>query len=437
MFATLRNAFKIPDLRNKIFFTLAIFVVYRLGGHIPMPGINTAALSSFFETARTTALGLYDIFVGGGLSSGAIFGLGIMPYISASIIMQLLGAALPYFQKLQREGEEGRRKINQYTRYLTVGIAAIQALGVCIFLESARAPSGEVVVIFPGLTFRLLSILTLVTGTLFIMWLGELITDRGIGNGISLIIMIGIVARFPRDTIATFNMVRIGAMSPLAAVIVAAVIIGIIASVVLITQGQRRIPVQYAQRVIGRKIYGGRSTHLPLNVNAAGIIPIIFAQAVLTFPATIARFFSGSDFVQTLVGFFTPANLLYNIVYAGLIVFFAYFYTAVVLNPIDIADNMKKYGGFIPGVRPGKNTADYIDRIISRVTLPGSLFFAAVAIIPAIIFRKINAPFVFGGTSVLIVVGVALDTVRQIEAQLTMRHYDGFLRKGKIRGRRG
>lgn len=437
MFTTLRNAFKIPDLRNKILFTLAMFAVYRLGGHIPLPSINTAALSSYFESARATALGLYDIFVGGGLSSGAIFGLGIMPYISASIILQLMGAAMPFFQKLQREGEEGRRKINQYTRYLTIGIAAIQALGVCIFLESAQAPSGEAVVLNPGAAFRFLSILTLVTGTLFIMWLGELITDRGIGNGISLIIMVGIIARFPRDTISTFNMLRIGAMSPIAALIVVLVVVGIIAAVVIITQANRRVPVQYAQRVVGRKIYGGRSTHLPLNVNAAGIIPIIFAQAVLTFPATIARFFSGSDFVQTFVAFFSPMNWLYNIVYAGLIVFFAYFYTAVVLNPVDIADNMKKYGGFIPGVRPGKNTADYIDRIISRVTLPGAIFFALVAIIPAIIFHKLNAPFIFGGTSVLIVVGVALDTMRQIEAQLTMRHYDGFLRKGKIRGRRG
>lgn len=437
MLGTLRNAFKIPDLRNKILFTLAMFAVYRLGGHIPLPGINTSALASFFETARATALGLYDIFVGGGLSSGAIFGLGIMPYISASIILQLLGAAMPYYQKLQKEGEEGRRKINQHTRYLTIGIAAIQALGVCIFLESAQAPSGEPVVINPGLSFRLLSIITLVTGTLFIMWLGELITDRGIGNGISLIIMIGIIARFPRDFITTFNMVRIGAMSPIAAVVTVIVIIGIIAAVVIITQGQRRVPVQYAQRVIGRKIYGGRSTHLPLNVNAAGIIPIIFAQAVLTFPATIARFFSGSDWIQNLMVFFSPMNWLYNIVYASLIVFFAYFYTAVVLNPIDIADNMKKYGGFIPGVRPGKSTADYIDRIISRITFPGALFFALVAIVPAIILHKLNAPFVFGGTSVLIVVGVALDTMRQIEAQLTMRHYDGFLRKGKIRGRRG
>jgi len=437
MLGSLRNAFKIPDLRNKILFTLAMFAVYRLGGHIPLPGINTSALASFFETARATALGLYDIFVGGGLSSGAIFGLGIMPYISASIILQLLGAAMPYYQKLQKEGEEGRRKINQHTRYLTIGIAAIQALGVCIFLESAQAPSGELVVINPGLSFRLLSIITLITGTLFIMWLGELITDRGIGNGISLIIMIGIISRFPRDFITTFNMVRIGAMSPIAAVVTVIVIIGIIAAVVIITQAQRRVPVQYAQRVIGRKIYGGRSTHLPLNVNAAGIIPIIFAQAVLTFPATIARFFSSSDWVQTFVAFFSPMNWLYNIIYASLIVFFAYFYTAVILNPIDIADNMKKYGGFIPGVRPGKSTADYIDRIISRITLPGALFFALVAIVPAIILHKLNAPFVFGGTSVLIVVGVALDTMRQIEAQLTMRHYDGFLRKGKIRGRRG
>ena len=437
MISTLRNVFRIPDLRNKILFTFGMLVVFRLGAHIPLPGIDTSALYSFFETARTTALGLYDIFVGGGLSSGAIFGLGIMPYISASIILQLLGAAMPYFQRLQREGEEGRRKINQYTRYLTIVIGTIQALGVCIFLETARAPSGESVVANPGMSFRLLSIITLVTGTLFIMWIGELITDRGIGNGISLIIMVGIVARGPRDFISTINMVRIGAMGPIAAIAILVIILGMIAAVVLITQGQRRIPVQYAQRVVGRKIYGGRSTHLPLNMNAAGIIPIIFAQALLTFPLTIGRFFTTAGWMQTVIAFFCPMGFTYNIIYAVLIVFFAYFYTAVVLNPVDIAENMKKYGGFVPGVRPGKNTAEYIDRIISRVTLPGALFFAAVAIIPSIIFHRLHAPFVFGGTSVLIVVGVALDTMRQMEAQLTMRHYDGFVKKGSIRGRRG
>ncbi len=436
MFQKIRDAFKIPDLRNKILFTLGIFVVYRIGSHIPCPGVSSTALLSFFERAGGTILGLYDIFVGGNLSRGTIFGLGIMPYISASIIFQLLGAAIPGLQKLQREGEEGRRKINQYSRYLTVGIGIVQAVGIAIFLESLTGARGEPVVPNPGLAFRLITILTLVTGTITIMWLGELITTNGIGNGISLIIMIGIVARFPTDGLNTFRMLRTGALGIPAIGFFAIAMVLIIAGVVLITQAQRRIPVQYAQRVIGRKIYGGRSTHIPLNVNAAGVIPIIFAQSILMFPGTIARFFSGSLIAESLSEFFTPGQWLYTIIYATLIVFFAYFYTSVVINPTDMAENMKRYGGFIPGIRPGAPTASYIDKVLSRITLPGALFFAIIAIIPIYLMSGLRIPFYFGGTSLIIVVGVVLDTVRQIEAQLIMRHYEGFIKKGKIRGRR-
>ncbi|OYV03533.1 preprotein translocase subunit SecY [candidate division bacterium WOR-3 4484_18] len=359
MFSRFRDIFKIPDLRNRILFTLALLAVYRLGGHIPLPGVDTKALLSFFAGARGTILGLYDIFVGGNLANGTIFGLGIMPYISASIILQLLGAAVPYFQKLMREGEEGRRKITQYTRYLTVAISTLQGFGIAVMLENLRTPGG-VVVVNPGLRFKFLTVLTLVAGTIFIMWLGELITERGIGNGISLIIMVGIIARFPNYFIR-----------------------------------------------------------------------------MLQIPATMARFFSANPIAQEVVNIFNPQSWIYNLFYTGLIVFFAYFYTAIVINPQDLADNLKRYGGFIPGVRPGEKTAQYIDHILTRITLPGALFFAFAAIVPTYITTKLNVPFYFGGTSLIIVVGVALDTLRQVEAHLVMRHYEGFLHRGRIRGRRG
>jgi preprotein translocase subunit SecY len=437
MFQKIRDAFTIPDLRNKILFTLGMLVVYRIGSHIPCPGISTSALMSFFDRARDSILGLYDLFVGGGLSRGTIFGLGIMPYISASIIFQLLGAALPTLQKLQREGEEGRRKINQYSRYLTVGIGAIQAIGIAIFLESLTGMGGEPVVPNPGLRFKFVTVLTLVTGTIAIMWIGELITTYGIGNGISLIIMVGIIARLPTDTLKIIEMLVAGALSVPVVLFFLLVIVLITAGVVLITQAQRKIPVQYAQRVIGRRIYGGRSTHIPLNVNAAGVIPIIFAGAVLMFPSTITRFFSGSMIAQTIAEFFKPGQALYTIIYASLIVLFAYFYTSIVINPIDMAENMKRYGGFIPGIRPGTPTANYIDKVMSRITLPGALAFAFVAIVPIFLVDKLRLPIFFGGTSIIIVVGVALDTVRQIESHLVMRHYESFIKRGKIRGRRG
>ena len=346
--------------------------------------------------------------------------------------MQLLTATVPFFQRVQQEGEEGRRKLNQYSRYLTIPIAAIQASGVALFFERIAGA-----VLNPGPGFVLTTIITLITGTMLLTWLGELITDRGIGNGVSIIIMVGILARFPGDMLRMASMIKAGAMPFMSVIFFIAIAIGVTMAVVLITQGQRKIPVQYAQRVIGRKVYGGRSTHIPLNMNAAGIIPIIFAQAILTFPTSMLTFFSGSYAVERISQVFKPGGLLYNILYGGLIIIFAYFYTSIVFNPTEIAENMKKYGGFIPGIRPGQQTAQYIDRVLSRITLPGAVFFAIIAILPMYLMNSLRIPMYFGGTSLLIVVGVILDTVRQLEAHLLMRYYEGFVRRGKIRGRRG
>jgi preprotein translocase subunit SecY len=433
---TLQNIFKIPDLRKRILFTLMIFLVYRIGGHIPSPGIDAKALGTFFAQSQGTLFGLYDLFVGGNLKRATIFALGIMPYISASIIFQLLTAVIPYLEKLQKEGEEGRRKITQYTRYATVGLAAIQALGISIFLEGLRGAQGEPVVPFPGLSFRLLTLLTLTSGTIFVMWLGEQITEKGIGNGISLIIFVGVLEIFPAYWLNTFRSLTSGVLSPIVFLFAVGVMVGVTACVVIITQAQRRIPVQYAKRVIGRKIYGGQSTHLPLNVNAAGIIPIIFAQSVIMLPTTLTQYFSQVDWVDTFNSYLQPGSWLYTVLYAVLIVGFAYFYTAIVINPVDMADNMKKYGGFIPGIRPGHKTSEYIDRIMTRITLPGAMFFAFIAILPFYLLKLPGISFFFGGTALLILVGVALDTIQQIEAHLMMRHYEGFLKKGKVRGRR-
>jgi len=371
-----------------------------------------------------------------------IFALGIMPYISASIILQLLGAVVPYFQKLQKEGEEGRKKITQYTRYGTVLISAMQAYGLALFLESIAPSSitGQSVVPNPGIGFKLLTMITMSTGCVFIMWLGEQITERGIGNGISLIIMVGIIARLPNAIFSEIVQVQGGNRAPLTELFLLGLMVLTIAAVVLLTQGTRKIPVQYAKRVIGRKIYGGQSTHIPLRVNTAGVMPIIFAQSIMFFPQTIKTFFPNSEFVNSIVRFFDVQSIVYWVLYGGMIVFFTYFYTAIALNPVDVADNMKKHGGFIPGVRPGKRTAEYIDNILTKLTLPGSIFLAIVAIFPYFIvkFTKVNFEFAsfFGGTSLLIIVGVALDTLQQIESHLLMRHYDGFMKSGKLRGRR-
>ncbi len=436
MIKSFQSIFKIPELRRRILFTLAIFFIYRIGSHVPTPGIDAQALGSYFTEARGTLFGLYDMFAGGAFSKMTIFGLGIMPYISASIILQLLGSVIPYFQKLQKEGEEGRRKITQYTRYGTVGISALQAYGISVFLESLTTKEGGAIVLFPGLGFKLLTMLTLCSGTIFIMWLGEQITERGIGNGISLIIFIGIISRFPSGFLNEVRQVLAGTKGVIPELFLAAFMVIVIASVVFITQGRRRIPVQYAKRVVGRKMYGGQSTHIPLSVNSAGVIPIIFASSIMFAPRTLTTFFPNSPIMQAVGQWFTPGAFLYNSLFALLIIFFAYFYTAIVINPVDMADNMRKYGGFIPGVRPGRKTADYIDRVMTRITLPGAFFFAVIAVLPLIMMRSANIQFYFGGTSLIIVVGVALETLQQIESHLMMRHYDGFLKRGKIKSRR-
>ncbi|UCE18165.1 MAG: preprotein translocase subunit SecY [Gemmatimonadota bacterium] len=444
MIKTLQNALKIPELRRRLLFTIGILLVYRVGGHVPTPGTDAGALGAYLDQAGGTLFGFYDMFVGGAFRKATIFALGIMPYISASIIIQLLGSVVPYFQKLQKEGEEGRKKITQYTRYGTVIISLLQSYGISVFLESippvAVGEIARVVVPQPGWGFRLLTMITLTSGTIFIMWLGEKIDERGIGNGISLIIFIGIVARFPSAILGEFRQVVAGTQSIFTELFLFALMYATVAFVVLITQGQRKIPVQYAKRVVGRKIYGGQSTHIPLRVNTAGVIPIIFAQSILFVPGTLKMFFPNSAMMESLAGYFDLTSPVYWFFYGITIVFFTYFYTAIIFNPIDLADNMKKYGGFIPGVRPGKRTSEYIDHILTRVTFPGAVFLAAVAIFPYFIVRSMNVTYsyadFFGGTGLLIVVGVALDTLQQVESHLLMRHYDGFMKKGRIRGRR-
>jgi len=440
MIKSFQSVFRIPELKKRILFTIGIFIVVRLGGHIPVPGINTAALGEFFQMQQGTLFGLYDMFVGGAFARATVFALGIMPYISASIILQLLGSVIPYFQKLQREGEEGRKKITQLTRYGTVGISALQASGVVIFLESIVTPSGMVVVPNPGIGFMLLTMITLVCGTVFLMWLGEQIDDKGIGNGISLIIMIGILDRLPYAIFDETQQLIGGNRSILLEIFLWGLMFLTVAAVILLTQGTRKIPVQYAKRVIGRKLYGGHSTHLPLRVNTAGVMPIIFAQAIMFFPTTIATFLPDSVFKNWLNVAFNYESFIYMLFYFIMIVFFTYFYTAIAFNPVDVADNMKKYGGFIPGIRPGKKTSEFIDNILSKITLPGAVFLGFIAIFPSLITKYANVSYnfssFFGGTGLLIIVGVALDTLQQMESHLLMRHYDGFLKSGKIRGRR-
>jgi len=425
-----QSMFRIPELKRRILFTTLILVVYRLGGHITTPGIDLDAIRQVFESQQGTLVGLYDLFAGGNLSQATVFSLGIMPYISASIILQLMQAVVPYFEKLAKEGEEGRKKINQYTRWGTLGLAIVQSFGVSFTLERLG------VVQTPGLGFKLVTMLTLTTGTMFVMWLGEQITERGIGNGISLIIFIGIIARYPTDVLNTFQQLRSGGLHVAVGLIVLVFMVAVIAGIIAITQGQRRIPVQYAKKIVGRRVYGGANTHIPLRVNTAGVIPIIFAQSIIMFPGTLSSFFGDNAFVNTLTTIFSPGHAVYYISYSALIILFTYFYTAVILNPVDLADNMKKNSGFIPGVRAGKHTAQYIDRVLTRVTLPGAFFLAIIAIMPDMMIRMLNVPFYFGGTGLLIVVGVALDTLQQIESHLVMRHYDGFMSKGRLRARR-
>jgi len=429
------NILKIPELRKKIFYTFLLLAVYRVGGHIPVPGIDGHALSMAFAQGGGL-MGMYDLFVGGALARASVFSLGIMPYISASIIIQLLTSVLPYFERLKKEGEAGRQKMTEITRYGTVLLALIQGLGISQYLIGLNS-QGAMIVPHPGIGFTVQTVVTLITGTIFVMWLGERITERGIGNGISLIIFAGIVGRLPGAIVSLYQDVFVLQQTGfITAIFLGVFMFAVVAFVVLMTESQRKIPVTYAKQVRGRKVYGGQSTHIPLRLNTAGVIPVIFAQAFMMFPSSIAMFFPNSGIDTWVNSVLAPGSALYITIYSLLIILFAYVYTAITFNPQDLADNMKKYGGFIPGRKPGKSTAKYIERVLVRVTLPGSIFLAAVAVMPMLMSRYMNVNFMFGGTSLLIVVGVALETLRQIETHLLMRHYDGFLSKGKIRGRR-
>ena len=460
MLDSIRNIFSIPELRKRVIFTLLLLAVYRAGGQIPNPGISSSALAEFWQAQKGTILGFIDLFSGRYMSKMTIFALGIMPYISASIILQLLQVVWPYLERLAKEGELGRKKITQYTRYGTIVICVIQAWAIAFLLEKLTSPGGARIVPNPGLPFQLLTVLTLTTGTIFVMWLGEQISERGIGNGISLIIFAGIVARFPAGLSTIVSGLKTGSWDPIKAILVLVMILAVIAFIVFIERGQRRIPVSYAKRVVGRKVYGGQSTHLPLRVNTGGVIPIIFAASIITIPSTIAAMIKIPVF-QNISAAFSPGMPLYNLLYVASIIFFTYFYVSIIFNPTDVADNLQKYGGFIPGIRPGKNSSDYIDTILSRITLVGAIYLAIISILPEFLmtgFKVQSIPFIgnfldanlpkfvtqglqvdfyFGGTSILIVVGVAMDTLQQIEAQLVMRHYDGFMRRGRIKGRRG
>lgn len=461
MIESLKNIFKIPELRNRILFTLGMLAIYRLGSHIPTPGVDARALTDFFDQNRGTWFGFVDMFSGGNLSRVTVFALGIMPYISASIILQLLTVVWPYLEKLSKEGELGRKKITQYTRYGTVLLAVIQSGGIAVFLQNTELTGGLTLVANPGLPFTLMTVLTLTAGTVFIMWLGEQITERGIGNGMSLLIFAGIVVNFPAGIITTLSNVSTGQQSVFQIILLAAFMVAVVGFIVHVERAQRRIPVQYAKRVVGRKMYQGQSTHLPLKVNTGGVIPVIFASSIIALPQTVASMFPNSIWMTNIAQQLAWGMPLYTLLYVTAIMFFCYFYTAIIFNPDDVADNMRKFGGYVPGIRPGKRTAEYIDTILTRLTFGGAIYLAAVSVLPEWMiagFRVAPIPligpfldgilpnwiteglgvtFYFGGTSLLIIVGVAMDTVQQIESQLIMRHYDGFMKRGRIRGRRG
>jgi len=437
MIGAVQNITKIPELKKRILFTLFMLGVYRVVCHIPTPGIDSAALSAFFQARGDTLFGLIDMFSGGALEQMSVVALGIMPYISASIILELLTVVVPYLEKLKKEGEQGRKKIIQYTRYGTVVLSMIQGFGIAIGIENMVVGQNPVVPV-GGWGFRILTPITLTAGTAFLMWLGEQITERGIGNGISLIIFAGIVARLPQAMLGVIQtMGAPGQLGPFGILVLLAFMISVVGFIVLVERGQRRIPVQYAKRVVGRRMYGGQTTHLPLKINTAGVIPPIFASSIIMFPATIANFMNVKEFpwLQTVVNFLSPGHVVYELVFVAFVIFFCYFYTAVHFNPVDVADNMKKYGGFIPGIRPGKNTADYIDRVLTRITFFGALYVSAVCVLPQILIYQLHVPFYFGGTALLIVVGVAMDTSNQIEAHMLTRHYEGFMRKGLVKAR--
>ena len=434
MIEKIRNIFQVPELKRRILFTLALFVVYRLGEHLTTPGVNAKALAGASQASGL--FGLYDLFVGGAFSKATVFALGIMPYISSSIILQLLGAVVPYFEKLRKEGEEGQKKITQLTRYGTVLISIIQSFAFSVYLTRTAHTQGLAIVEHPGVLFTLSTIVTQTAGTIFVMWLGEKITEHGIGNGISLIIFVNIIGRMPNTIINGWKSAAAGTVSLFTIAFVLVMMVAVIAAVILMTQATRKIPVQYAKRIVSRRMYGGANTHIPLRVNSAGVIPIIFASSVMVLPLTVAGLVGPTNPLAAMGAWFNRFGVLYNVLYGLIIVFFTYFYTAVVLNPNDLAENMRKYGGFVPGIRPGRKTAEYIDRVLSRITLPGAIFLALIAVLPDLIIGMTNAPFLgFGGTSVLIVVGVALDTLQQVESHLLMRHYEGFVKRGRIHGR--
>ncbi len=449
MLEAISNVFKIPDLKRKILFTLGLVAVFRLGAFIPTPGIDGAQLALFFDNMAKsqggTLFGIMNMFSGGAMKRLTIFALGIMPYISSSIILQLLTTVVPALERLARQGEEGRKVITQYTRYGTIMLAVIQSFFIALWLENPAHFQGMQITQFPGWGFRILTVITLTTGTAFIMWLGEQIQEKGIGNGISLIITAGIISRLPAAVIQLISLATPGTsgeaqIDAFKLVFLAAMFVGVIVAVVLITQGQRKIPIQYAKRIVGRKIYGGQSTYIPLRVNQGGVIPIIFAQSIILFPATIAGFVQNRT-LQGLASSLMMGRPLYYVVYSFLILFFCYFYAAITFNPVDMANNMKRFGGFVPGIRPGKQTAEYLDFIMTRITLPGAMFLTVIAVLPSVINSQIGIPFLvasfFGGTGLLIVVGVMLDTMRQVESHMLMRHYEGFMKKGRVKGRLG
>jgi preprotein translocase subunit SecY len=435
LFQGFQNIPKIPELKKRVFITLLLLAVYRIGVHVPTPGIDAAALSAFFAQAKGTLFSFIDMFSGGAFERLSVFALGIMPYISSSIILQLLTVVVPHLERLSKEGEAGRKKITQYTRYGTVVLSLIQGFGISVGLERMTGPGGELVVLDPGWGFRLMTMITLTSGTAFIMWLGEQITERGIGNGISLIIFAGIVARMPLAISNSIRLLRTGELGILVTLGIILLMVGVVGAIIYVERGQRRIPVQYAKRIVGRRMYGGQSTHLPLKINTAGVIPPIFASSIIMFPATIANFLD-HPWMKAVSDSLMPGSLVYELIYVGFIFFFCYFYTAVTFNPTDVADNMRKYGGYIPGIRPGKKTAEFVDRVLTRITFSGAVYVSLVCVLPSVLITKFNVPFYFGGTALLIVVGVALDTVGQIESHMLMRHYEGFMKSGRIKGRR-
>ncbi len=435
MISAIQNIFRIPDLKKRVLYTMGMLAVYRVGCHIPTPGIDSQALAHFFAQARGTLLGMFDMFSGGALEKLTVFALGIMPYISASIIFQLLTVVIPAIEKLSKEGESGRKKITQYTRYGTIVLSVVQALGISIGLESMTGAAGELVVPNPGWGFRIMTVITLTAGTAFIMWMGEQMSEKGVGNGISLIIFAGIVARIPVAIMNSFRLMKTGEISLFILLLIIAFMLLVVAAIVFVERGQRRLPIHYAKRVVGLKTYGTQTSHLPLKVNMAGVIPPIFASSIIMFPATIANFID-VPMVKSIAQSFQPGNLVYELFYVAFIVFFCYFYTAVTFNPTDVAENIKKHGGYIPGIRPGKETSDYLDKVLTKLTFAGAIYISIVCVLPSLMVSQFQLPFYFGGTALLIAVGVGMDTMAQIESHLITRNYEGFMKGIRIRGRR-